>query len=94
MSEHNEHLLNRLAGIQQSLIAHHAGGAGFPSNAVGNERETFLREFLRKVFPSGTFSFSGFKNTAKTRPEKVDVPFFNGLQPSSAKSRFLRGTRL
>jgi phosphomannomutase len=27
----------------------------------------------------GTFSFSGFNNTVKTRPEKVDVPFFNGL---------------
>jgi hypothetical protein len=27
----------------------------------------------------GTFSFSGFIITEKTRPEKVDVPFFNGL---------------
>jgi hypothetical protein len=26
----------------------------------------------------GTFSFSGFNDTAKRRPEKVDVPFFNG----------------
>jgi hypothetical protein len=27
----------------------------------------------------GTFSFSGFKDTARRSPEKVDVPFFNGL---------------
>jgi CrcB protein len=37
----------------------------------------------------GTFSFSGFNNRVKMRPEKVDVPFFNGLLSAECG---LRGT--
>jgi len=52
MSETNPHLAQRLAAIQQSLMAHHAGGKGLPTAVGGEERETFIREFLQKVFPS------------------------------------------
>jgi hypothetical protein len=48
----NPHLIQRLAGIQQALMAQHLGGHGLPNAVVGDERETFLREFLQKVFPA------------------------------------------
>lgn len=54
----NQHLVNRLQGIQQALLAQHLGGRGLPNSVIGNERETFLREFLQKVFPSH-FRFTG-----------------------------------
>jgi hypothetical protein len=33
----------------------------------------------------GTFSFSGFKYTLIMRPERVDVPFFNGQSRGSGR---------
>ncbi|MFQ3578265.1 MAG: DUF6602 domain-containing protein [Verrucomicrobiia bacterium] len=54
----NQHLIQRLTAIQQALMAQHQGGTGLPSAVIGNERETFLREFLQKVFPSH-FRFTG-----------------------------------
>ncbi len=54
----NQHLVNRLIAIQQALMAQHMGGAGLPNAVIGNERETFLREFLQKVFPSH-YRFTG-----------------------------------
>src|SRR2546423_1122598 len=48
----NTHLINRLQAIQQSLMAQHAGGHHLPNALIGSERETFLREFLQKVFPA------------------------------------------
>lgn len=48
----NQHLINRLEAITLALMAEHKGGAGLPNAVIGNERETFLREFLQKVFPS------------------------------------------
>jgi hypothetical protein len=52
MSVPNPHLISRLDGIQKALLAQHAGGKGLPNATIGSERETFLREFLGKVFPS------------------------------------------
>ncbi len=49
---HNQHLLNRLEGIRLALMAQHTGGKGLPNATIGSERETFLREFLQKVFPA------------------------------------------
>jgi hypothetical protein len=49
MDSANPHLLQRLQGIQQSLLAQHLGGQGLPAAVAGSERETFLREFLQKV---------------------------------------------
>lgn len=47
----NEHLSSRLKGIQAILMAHHAAGAMLPSASKGSERETLIREFLRRLFP-------------------------------------------
>ena len=52
MAETNPHLAQRLAAIQQSVMAHHAGGQGLPTAVGGGARETVSREFLQKVFPS------------------------------------------
>jgi hypothetical protein len=52
----NHHLLTRLEGIRQSLMAHHLGGSMMPSATRGSERESFVREFLEKLFPP-TFRF-------------------------------------
>lgn len=52
MSIPNPHLVARLTGIQHALMAQHMGGRGLPNATIGSERETFLREFLGKVFPS------------------------------------------
>lgn len=49
---HNPYLENRLLGIQQALIAQHTGGKSLPNASIGSERETFLREFLQKLFPA------------------------------------------
>jgi hypothetical protein len=47
----NPYLMARLQGIQQSLVAHYAGGAAMPSASKGSEREVFVRDFLQAVFP-------------------------------------------
>ncbi len=52
----NEHIEQRMLAIQQALISQHTAGRGFPNAMIGNERETFRREFLKKVFP-GKFRF-------------------------------------
>lgn len=49
---HNPYLEQRLLGIQQALIAQHTGGKSLPNASIGSERETFLREFLQKLFPA------------------------------------------
>jgi hypothetical protein len=48
----NPYLEQRLLGIQQALIAQHTGGRSLPNASSGSERETFLREFLQKLFPA------------------------------------------
>jgi hypothetical protein len=47
----HEQLRDRLAGIRQILIAHHAAGSLLPNASKGAEREALIREFLEKVFP-------------------------------------------
>ncbi|MFB2835326.1 DUF6602 domain-containing protein [Floridanema evergladense] len=52
MSRANPHLLQRLTAFQQALMAQRASSIGLPTAVAGSERETFLREFLKKVFPA------------------------------------------
>lgn len=47
----NPHLLTRLEGIRAALVAHHQGGGALPAAAKGSERETFVRDYLRALFP-------------------------------------------
>ena len=51
-SESANELHQRLEGIRQILMAHHAAGKRLPNAAKGSERETLVREFLGRVFPS------------------------------------------
>lgn len=48
----NTHLLVRLEGIRQALLAHHMGGSTLPNAVKGSERETFVADFLEQLFPS------------------------------------------
>lgn len=76
----NQHVQNRLLGIQQTLIAHHLGGAGLPNAVIGNERETLIREFLSKVFPEqfrfGTGAITDAHNRISGQADVVvELPF-------------------
>jgi hypothetical protein len=79
----NQHLVQRLAAIQQALLAQHLGGVGMPNAVVGNERETFLREFLQKVFPSHLrFTSGAITDTAGRISGQIDIAVEYPLLPS------------
>lgn len=79
----NEHLVQRLAAIQQALMAQHAAGRGMPNAAAGDEREAFLREFLQKVFPAHRrFSTGAITDSVGTISGQVDIAVEYGTVPS------------
>lgn len=79
----NSHLLQRLTGIQQSLMAQHVAGRGLPHSSVGSERETFLREFLQKVFPAHRrFATGAITDSEGRLSGQVDVAVEYGFIPS------------
>ena len=83
MNKPNPHLLQRLSAIQQSLMAQRAGAIGLPSAVAGNERETFLREFLQKVFPANRRFTSGVITDAEGNLSgQVDIAVEYGFSPS------------
>jgi 5-methylcytosine-specific restriction endonuclease McrA len=47
----NAHLLRRLEGIQQMLMAVHAAGVPMSSASKGREREEFIEDFLKHALP-------------------------------------------
>ena len=47
----NAHLVERLSGIQEALVANHRIGQSQSDASRGAERELFLREYLAKVLP-------------------------------------------
>lgn len=47
----NQHVLQRLTGLQTILAGVHQSGAGLSSATVGQERAAFIDEFLAKVLP-------------------------------------------
>jgi hypothetical protein len=47
----NDFILQRLTGIQTSLIGAHQAGASLSSASKGNEREAFIDNFLGNVLP-------------------------------------------
>lgn len=90
----NSHLVARLQGIQQALLAQHLGGLGLPNAVVGNERETLLREFLQKVFPSHFRFTSGAITDAEGRLSgQVDIaieyPFIPSFPMPGSHDRLL-----
>lgn len=79
----NPYLVQRLEGIQAALLAQHHGGRGMPNATIGNERETFLREFLQKVFPAHRrFSTGAITDSAGSISGQVDVAVEYGFVPS------------
>lgn len=79
----NNHLLQRLTGIQNSLMAQHTAGQGLPSSTIGNERETFMREFLQKLFPAHRRFATGVITDSDGRLSgQVDVAVEFGFIPS------------
>jgi hypothetical protein len=51
MSTVNSHLLQRLEGMQQMLMAVHVAGGSLSNSSRGTEREAFIGSFLCEVFP-------------------------------------------
>lgn len=79
----NPFLLQRLTGIQSALIAQHQGGHGLPNATIGAERETFLREFLQKVFPSHRrFATGVITDSQANISGQIDIAVEYGFVPS------------
>jgi len=80
---HNPHLVQRLEAIRQALLAQRSGGIGLPTAVAGGERETFLREFLQKVFPSHRrFATGAITDSHGVLTGQVDIAIEFGLVPS------------
>ncbi|MED5618126.1 DUF6602 domain-containing protein [Ideonella sp. BN130291] len=79
----NAYLLQRLTAIQQVLLAHKSGSVGLPSAVAGAERETFLREFLEKIFPAHRrFSSGAITDAEGNISGQVDIAIEFGFSPS------------
>jgi hypothetical protein len=79
----NPHLTQRLYAIQRALMDNRAGSIGLPAAVMGSERETFLREYLQKVFPSHRRFSSGAIIDAKGEMSgQVDIAIEFGQSPS------------
>jgi hypothetical protein len=90
----NPHLIQRLAGIQQALMAQHLGGHGLPNAVVGDERETLLREFLQKVFPAHRRFATGVITDSQNRISgqvdiAVEYPFTPSFPMPNSEQRLL-----
>lgn len=83
MTTPNPHLVQRLTAIQQALLAQRAGAVGLPNAVAGAERETFLREFLQKVFPSHRrFATGAITDANGGLSGQVDIAVEYGFSPS------------
>lgn len=79
----NPHLAQRLAAIQQAMLAHRAGAIGLPSAVAGQERETFVREFLQQVFPAHRrFATGAITDAVGSISGQVDIAIEYGVIPS------------
>ena len=90
----NTHLIQRLVAIQQALMAQHLGGHGLPNAVVGHERETFLREFLQKVFPAHRrFATGAITDSQNSISGQVDIavefPFIPSFPMPATDQRLL-----
>jgi hypothetical protein len=79
----NSHLVSRLTAIQQALLAQRAAGVGLPAAVAGGERETFMREYLQRIFPAHRRFASGVITDADGQLSgQVDIAVEFGLSPS------------
>ena len=83
MTRPNPHLIQRLTAVQQALAAQRAGAVGMANAMAGSERETFLREFLQKVFPAHRRFATGVITDADSLLSgQVDIAVEYGFAPS------------
>lgn len=69
--------------MQNVLLAHRNGSLGLPSAVAGAERESFLREFLEKVFPAHRRVSCGvITDSHGNISGQVDIAIEWGLFPS------------
>lgn len=88
----NQHVFQRLEGIQGQLVALHAGGASLSSAAKGGEREDFINKFLAEIVPTPyRFGSGDITDTKNMKSGQVDLvveyPFLPSLPMIGGSSR-------
>jgi hypothetical protein len=79
----NQHLIERLEGIRRTLVEQWRAGQTLPSAAKGDERETFIREFLSKVFPPHyRFGTGAVTDSAGECSGQIDIAIELPFSPS------------
>lgn len=76
----------RLRAVRDSFIAHYNGGSGLPNASNGKDRELFVNEFMKKVFPPDLRYVGGtiIDSTSAQRSGQVDVAIILPSAPSFA----------
>lgn len=87
----NQHIIQRLAGIQQILLGVHQASGAMSNATSGAERAAFIDQFLSQAFPSPfRFGTGDATDVAGQRSGQLDVvvefPFMPSL-PLTASSR-------
>ncbi len=81
----NNHVLQRLAGIQTILNGVHQSSATMSSSSKGTERESFIDEFLSKVLPPiYRFGTGDATDISGNRSGQLDVVIEYPFSPSLA----------
>jgi hypothetical protein len=79
----NPHLLERLAAVQDALLAIHRGGGPMSSSTKGREREHFIHKFLEQVLPPlHRFGAGDITDSAGHRTGQCDIVIEHPLLPS------------
>lgn len=79
----NQHVLQRLAGIQQILMGVHQASSSMSSATSGQERAAFIDQFLSQAFPSPfRFGTGDATDTAGVRSGQLDVVVEFPFMPS------------
>jgi len=85
----NQHVVRRLAGIQQILMGVHQASSGMSSATTGQERAAFIDQFLSQVFPLPfRFGNGDATDSAGAKSGQLDVvvelPFMPSLPLAGA----------
>ena len=79
----NNALEMRMLGVQQSLMAHYNGGMSMPNASKGDERETFLRDYLQALFPAyNRFSSGSIIDSYGMQTGQIDITVEQPFSPS------------
>jgi hypothetical protein len=79
----NPHLLERLAAVQETLLALYRGGRPMSSSTKGREREHFVHEFLEQVLPPvHRFGSGDIIDSLGQKSGQADIVIEHPLLPS------------